>query len=321
MPFGRDVDAPTAKRSRTFGCDYLAKLYPHAADEEDMEFEEATHTYTYRGVRVEKSCTTLVNENFEEFDASSTVDAFYERWKASEDARYWGIIGCTCATSDDERISDDEAKRRIVAQWEASGAEASRKGTLLHMYCERIFNVAPGDPPIPPDAFADVAQEVNQHADFMRSEFIARHALTPYATELLVWYTIDQVVVSAGQVDAVMRSGNSGEYFLIDWKRVKKKYELTDAELPFADRHGFGECSAIPDTRFHRYYLQCSIDAIMLAHSHGLDVGARLYLVRMHEDRDNYQVMHCCDWRPVAQVLLQMEHKRLMEEPERCLSA
>ena len=50
----------------------------------------------------------------------------------------------------------------------------------------------------------------------------------------------------------------------------------------------------------------------MLMHSHGLDVGDRLFLVRMHEDRDSYQVVQCYDWRSVARSLLQVEHTRLM---------
>ena len=109
-----------------------------------------------------------------------------------------------------------------------------------------------------------------------------------------------------------MQSKETGEFFLIDWKRVNKKHELTPNAQPFANRYGFGECSAIPDTHFHKYSMQCSIYATMLNHSHGIDVGARLYLVRMHVDRRSYQVVHCRDWRSVARSLVQAEHARLM---------
>ena len=50
----------------------------------------------------------------------------------------------------------------------------------------------------------------------------------------------------------------------------------------------------------------------MLMHSHGFDVGDRLFLVRMHVDRDSYELVQCCDWRPVAQSLLQSEYVRLI---------
>ena len=162
--------------------------------------------------------------------------------------------------------------------------------------------------------FDEVTQEVVQHQAFMQSDFVAEHSLEPYATELLVWYTINGQVVSAGQIDAVMRSRDTGEFVLIDWKRVKNKHALTAAEESFAGRCGFGVCSAIPDTHFHKYSLQCSIYAIMIMHSHGLDVGDRLYLVRMHEDRDDYQLVLCHDWRCVARSLLEAEHSRLLAQ-------
>lgn len=277
-----------------------------------MVFDEASHTYTYRGVVVEKSCTALVSQNFEHFDAWGTVTMFYERWKHNQDDRYWDIIGLTHETADESRIDDYEAQRRIVARWEGLGADAACKGTLLHTYCERSFNRAPTDPPISLNGFEDIVQEVVQHDAFMRSDIITEHALRPYATELLVWYTINGHVVSAGQVDAVMRSSDTGEFYLFDWKRVSNKHELTAWEQPFAGRQGVGECAEIPDTHFHKYSLQCSIYGIMLGHSRGIGVGNRMYLVRVHEDRETYQVVECCDWRPVAQSLLQAEHERLM---------
>ena len=180
------AQTPQSRRSRTPGCDFLAKAYPHPADEEDIMFDESSHTYTYRGVVVEKSCTALVSQNFEVFDAWGTVCMFYERWKHNQDDRYWDIIGLTQEAADGSRIDDFEAQRRIVARWEGLRADAARKGTLLHTYCERSLNRAPTDPPISMNGFEDIVQEVVQHDAFMRSHFITEHALVPYATELLV---------------------------------------------------------------------------------------------------------------------------------------
>ena len=146
----------------------------------------------------------------------------------------------------------------------------------------------------------------------MSSDFISQFSLVPYATELLVWYTVNNQIVSAGQVDAVMRSRDTGAFFLIDWQRVSSKRKLTADEASFQDRCGFGDCKDIPDTHFHKYSLQCSIYVIMLIHSHGFDVGDRLFLVRMHVDRDSYELVQCCDWRSVAQSLLQTESTRLI---------
>ena len=90
--------------------------------------------------------------------------------------------------------------------------DALYKGTLLHSYCERVLNVAPAGPPIAMEAFAEIMHEVGQHAAFMRSDFITQYTLKPYATELLVWYALNEEIVSAGQVDAVMRSSDTGDF-------------------------------------------------------------------------------------------------------------
>ena len=300
-------------RSRTPGCDYLSRMHPHPADLVDMVFDEATHTYTYYGKKVEKSCTALVAENFKAFDASAVVDLNFERWKCYQDPRYWDIIGLTLSDNGNDRIGDLEAKARILHLWESVGAEASRKGTLLHTYCERVFNLAPGHSPLSHVGYEDIVQEVNQFEAFLCSDFVKRHSLEPFATELLVWYTRNNDIVSAGQVDALMRSTATGDLFLIDWKRVACKHDLLSDVGPYEDRFGFGVCWAVPDNKFHKYSLQCSIYALMLQHSHGYDVGRRCFLVRMHSDRANYQIVRCHDWRSVAQSLLEGEHKRLRE--------
>ncbi len=49
----------------------------------------------------------------------------------------------------------------------------------------------------------------------------------------------------------------------------------------------------------------------MLFRSFGVDVGDRMYLVRMHEDRDSYELVHCRDLRKEALHVLQAEEARL----------
>ena len=303
-------------RSRTPGCDFLARKYRYAAGAEKITFDEESHTYKFGGVVVAKSCTALVNEHFEVFDAWATVARCYDCWKVSRDERYWDIIRLVCEGGDEVQIDDDEDKRRIVFRWDALGADAAGRGTLLHAYCERVLNCAPGAPPISLVGYEAIVPEVMQHRAFMCSDFMRRHALVPYATEFLVWYTINDIVVSAGQVDAVMRSRISEEFFMIDWKRVNKKYELTENERPFAGRCGQGVCVSIPDTHFHKYSLQCSIYAEMLGQSRGVEVADRMFLVRMHEDRPAFQLVACKDWRGVARSLLNEEYARLTREQE-----
>ena len=121
---------------------------------------------------------------------------------------------------EENRISDEDAQSQIVARWESLRDEASQQGTQLHIYCERVLNAAPDDLPLDVTEFADIAKEVAQHTTFMSSDFISQFSLFPYATELLVWYTVNNEIVSAGQVDALMLSRETGAFFLINWKRV-----------------------------------------------------------------------------------------------------
>ena len=44
---------------------------------------------------------------------------------------------------------------------------------------------------------------------------------------------------------------------------------------------------------------------LMLAQTHGIDVHDRMYLLRMHADRDQYEMVQCSDLREEAKVLLE----------------
>uniref|UniRef100_A0A7S3AUV7 Uncharacterized protein n=1 Tax=Haptolina ericina TaxID=156174 RepID=A0A7S3AUV7_9EUKA len=50
----------------------------------------------------------------------------------------------------------------------------------------------------------------------------------------------------------------------------------------------------------------------MLHDTHGIDVGDRMYLVRMHTDRAQFERVPCADLRAEAKLLLDAEHARLM---------
>jgi len=299
-----------APKSRNPGCDRLARLHP-SPEEHRAEFFEEDHKYKIDGQTPQRSCTGVLHQYFEEFDPWKTVNMYYKRWKQNRDARYWPIIALTEADSGNGRITDAEAKQRIVTSWTSIGPEAARLGTLFHLYCEELFNRAPWAPY--PDCgsqrFAEVAKEVAQHKRFMASDFVRKNNLVPYGTEYIVWWKREGRIVCAGQVDALMVDAINGLFYLFDWKRTNKKHELCPNARAF--RKGSGICCDVPDTDYHKYSLQTCLYAAMLKHAHGLDVADRLYLVRVHEDRDDYQLVKCHDWRGKAYDLLDAEYQRL----------
>lgn len=71
----------------------------------------------------------------------------------------------------------------------------------------------------------------------------------------------------------------------------------------------------LPDTYFQKYSLQTSIYNLMLHDTHGIDAEDRMYILRMHEDRDKYELVQCADLRSKARKALKSEHERLAAKP------
>lgn len=187
------------------------------------------------------------------------------------------------------------------------GVEASRLGTALHAYCE--FDCNDQEYPYNPE----ITREIEQYESFKRSSFVTERKLIPYRTELNVSYGFrDSINVCAGQIDCLYVDCNQ-KYYIVDFKRVASKHALDPKEMGFR-----GECGVppvaghIPKTHYQSYSLQTSIYNVMLCHSHGIDVEDRMYLLRMHDDRDTYELVKCSDLREEARQALSHEHRRLV---------
>jgi len=97
---------------------------------------------------------------------------------------------------------------QLVSQWEEKGRVASEEGTLLHGYAESMFNEW------------GMEQPEAAKADFVNvlyKELIDRHLLAK--TELLIY---SPTLRLAGQVDLLMKNEDSSEYYLYDYKFIKK---------------------------------------------------------------------------------------------------
>ena len=253
-------------------------------------------------MQAERSTTRLVDELFEGFDAADVLRRYYEKWKAEEDPRYYAIIrSCSC---DDGSIDDDAAKSAIAAMWHKVGLLAASIGTELHLHLERLLNQVPA---VPPQA---IGVEVSQFHAFQASTFYDEHELVPHRSELMVWFKTGDVLVAAGQIDALF-SGRDG-FYIFDWKRVAPKKEVSQSALPFQGRSGRKLAREVPDTPHHRYSLQTSIYAEMLTFSHRIDVAGRMYLVRMHSALPTYELVCCTNYRGLARRVLHEEHARLV---------
>jgi hypothetical protein len=124
--------------------------------------------------------------------------------------------------------------------------------------------------------------------------------------------------VSAGQIDALYVD-RRGLYYLFDFKRTKKEKRLNANDKGWAPRGepppcGLGPMAHLPDTPFQHYSLQASIYALMLAQTHGIDVGDRMFVLRMHADRAEHQRVQCRNLRTEARAALESEAHRLRFE-------
>ena len=294
--------APTRTRPTEVHCrnaSALAITNPLPADP-FLLFEEQGHTYTAWGQRVARSTTRLLHECFDDFDGDACTDAFYEGWKGNPKSKYHTRVHELLDTG----LGDEAVKAQIRADWSALGEEAARLGTALHTHCEYDMNGQPA-----PELNAEIAIEVAQYEAFKASDFA--RGLTPYRSELCVAYRGDDgVVACAGQIDALYVDAE-GRFYLFDFKRVHPKHKLTPKARGFMGRRGNGVAAHLPDAHFWKYSLQTSAYNVMLASSQGVDVGDRMYLLRMHSQQGTYELVQCVDLRDEARAMLEQEHARL----------
>ena len=99
----------------------------------------------------------------------------------------------------------------------------------------------------------------------------------PYRTE---WSVYSEEHDIAGQIDAIFIDSETGEYILVDWKRVSNmEYESTS---PFQnERFGKAPFNDIPDTNFGHYTLQVRLYEMILKKFYGIKISKKL-LVQIH---------------------------------------
>lgn len=265
-----------------------------------ITFEAHNHKYTVFGEAVQHSTTALVKDCFHPFDAQECFNKFYEGWKRNPTSKYYRRIQNVLNSGG----TDEDAQGRIQANWSLEGETASRLGTKLHAFCEFREN----EEKIECDP--EIAPEIAQFEAFKASEWAISRGLECVRTELCVAYRVNGVNACAGQIDALYRD-NKGRFYIVDFKRVQNKHPLTMEDTGFSGQMGKGPAAGLPDVQFQHYSLQTAAYNIMLKATHGVDCSDRMYLLRMHRDREKYQLVKCVDLRKGARTMLENERVRL----------
>ena len=260
----------------------LAARHPLPVFDERLSFTESTHTYFLDGARFAgPSVTSLLKQLFpaDPFNGPLIVQKNLASWRKNEASRYYALV---------QHKNDKDATEAILAEWK----RANELGTFLHRLAELHLNGVP-EASIPESVATEYAYLLQWLAD--------NPQLEPYRTELSVYgKNAKGKVVVVGQADALFRNKETGEYVLVDFKRVEK--DLTPG-APAYGRMGVGIMAGVNATDFYKYSMQAWLYAACLEQSTDIVISDCL-LLQLHPSLSTYDCKQCRDFRAQAEMVL-----------------
>jgi len=211
----------------------LEKINGHGRDA-NIVFDEGPHTYTLKGSPIEfTSVTTLVHQQFEQFDAEKVLDNIFRKSPLAE--KYRG-----------------KTRESLRAEWKENGEKASAAGTQLHQNIEDYFNGR------------TIINDSVEWGYFLRFH-TDNLSLKPYRTE---WVVYDEDIQLAGSIDMVTENAD-GTLSIYDWKRSKGIIKSN----PFNKFSTNPRIEHLPDANFWHYSLQLNIYRAILERKYGKTVS------------------------------------------------
>ena len=275
-------------------------------------FDEGSHVYTIVRNGVTEisptSVTSFAKSYFKPFDANVVVEKNYDKWKANLRSKYYSTIHSTL----DRGGTDEDAKIAIVAQWAELGRIASVEGTRMHKRAELLCN---GLQPDPHDS------EMKMLLTWLL-EFEPDMKWQPFRTEWMIWYDepkLSGAILVAGTLDLLLRSQETGEFALVDFKRTnpQPKGNAESANMLGPCRNTRFHCgyassplSQVEDSKFGQYTMQLNILAHILLTRYGVDVGERLFLLQIHETLDTAHCVQVNSYRSETRSLFSIETEK-----------
>lgn len=209
----------------------LAVINKHRLDE-NIKFEENSHTYTIDGDSSYTSVTTFVHNQFEKFDADKIITNMMRssRWEKN---KYYG-----------------KSREEIKEEWLKNGTTASTTGTRLHFDIECFYNGVPNE---------NNSIEYNHFLNFNEDH----KYLEAFRTE---WMIYDKPSKLAGSVDMIFKDGD--DLHIYDWKRCKEIVKCN----PFGKSSINPLIEELPDTNYWHYCLQLNIYKYIIEKNYGYKV-------------------------------------------------
>ena len=212
----------------------LKKANPFPSDEQ-IHFDEESHTYSVNGVVVPLSVTGLIHRYVRVFNPSAAI----QNMRAETRQTY----------SDRGLVTEED----IIRTWNENGKVQRSRGTLMHFHIEQYLNGCVIESP----CTLEFEQFLALHEQVIQDNQI------PFRTELSVY---SKSLSIAGQIDAVFKQ-TDGTFALWDWKRSKLLRYDSRSQMKEPLDH-------LADVNAWHYFLQLNIYRRILEEDYGVPVSA-----------------------------------------------
>jgi len=238
--------------------DLLAKRNHHERDDRII-FNEEAHTYHVDGELYTTSVSGIVHSLFSQFNGQEVVEKYFDKWSDDKKSPYYRFI-MYCKLN--MHMTDEMTKQELIRMWSMFGAERSGAGTAVHLSAELFYNEAPR---------VDRSPEYEQLMEWHKND-------KPKTWECyrMEWSIFDESTKTAGQLDALFRCSETGDFHMVDWKCV----EVLESKNSFGER-GYEPFSVLHNTNLSHYYVQQSLYAWMLKNCYGITCKS-LRLLQLH---------------------------------------
>jgi ATP-dependent exoDNAse (exonuclease V) beta subunit len=241
----------------------LARKNGHERDS-SIAFDDAPHVYYVRGKSGFTSVTSVVHENFEEFDSVKVAKKMSNRrdFKTSNKyEKYQQLVA--------DSNSPDELVELIVKSWQDNGAHQAALGTAMHRYIELHANALPQEDDV---MLEECMERQYYHAYDKKQRGLG---MEPYRTEWMLW---DEELQVTGSIDMIYYNTNSKTYHMVDWKRSKEIKKVGYGR-------GKGACDHMHDCNYTHYSLQLNIYKYLLEKNYGVKIKD-MHILVFHPSND-----------------------------------
>lgn len=258
-----------------------------------IQFIEENHKYIVNGDDSFVSVTTWIHSMFSKFNPTLIIKNMMKGKNWNENNKYWSM-------------TEEEIKK----QWSDNGKIASSLGTTLHNTIEYFSN---SNVLFKGYNNEDILQNYNlfkvytalynwdlnpiyysKEWEYFLNFINDCKYLKPYRTE---WVVYDSELKIAGSIDMIYQNEDDS-YSIYDWKRSKGIEKVNNWNKKCLNK----EVNII-DSNYWHYSLQLNTYKFILEKNYDIKIKD-MYLVRLHPDADNYELIEVNDMQKEVEILL-----------------